>query len=83
MKIFNKILMASEGEVNMLKDGYMAHPDSYMDEAFLEAVFSDKMQKPGDVSDPSLGMYGIYITYYVREVPSGAVDLTDELYSSI
>ena len=68
---------------NMLKDGYMAHPDSYMDEAFLEAVFSDKMQKPGDVSDPSLGMYGIYITYYLREVPSGAVELTDELYSSI
>ena len=54
-----------------------------MDEAFLEAVFSDKMQNPGDVSDPSLGMYGIYITYYLREVPSGAVELTDELYSSI
>ncbi|MBR6525549.1 MAG: hypothetical protein IKT57_06225 [Clostridia bacterium] len=67
----------------MLRDGYMAHPDSYMDEAFLDAVFSEKMQKPGDVSDPSLGMYGIYITYYLREVPSGAVELTDELYSSI
>ena len=66
-----------------LAEGYMAHPESYMDEAFLEAVFSEKMQKPGDVSDPSLGMYGIYITYYLREIESGAVELTDELYASI
>ena len=66
-----------------LQQGYMAHPDSYMDEAFLDAVFSEKMQKPGDVSDPSLGMYGIYITYYLSDIESGAVELTEELYESI
>lgn len=68
---------------DMVKEGYMAHPDSYMDEAFLDAAFSDKVQKPGDVSDPSLGIYGIYIVYYLRESASGPVELTDELYASI
>ena len=68
---------------DMVAEGYMAHPDSLMDEPFLAAAFSEKMQKPGDVSDPSLGMYGIYIVYYLRDVESGAVELTDELYASL
>lgn len=66
-----------------LQEGYMVQPTSMMDDAFLEAVFSEKMQKPGDVSDPSVGMYGIYITYYLRDIPGGYVDLTDELYNEI
>ena len=66
-----------------LRNGYNAHPDSHMDGPFLEAAFSEKMVKPGDVSDPSLGMYGIYIVYYLRDVEGGPVELTDEIYTEI
>lgn len=65
------------------QEGYMVHKESFMDEAFLDAVFSEKMQQPGDVSEPSLGMYGIYITYFLRDIPSGTVELTDEIYGEI
>lgn len=70
---------------DLLKSGYEVHADtiSGWDPAFLSAAFSEKMQKPGDVSDPFVGIYGIYITNYLRDVPGGYVDLTDDIRTQI
>ncbi|MBQ4074308.1 MAG: peptidylprolyl isomerase [Clostridia bacterium] len=72
-----------ENEV-YLKEGYAVHKDSITyDPVFTAAAFSEKMQKPGDISDPVVSSFGIHILYYLRDIPSGAVELTDEIYAEI
>ncbi|MBQ9307499.1 MAG: peptidylprolyl isomerase [Clostridia bacterium] len=62
--------------------GYSVFSDSMMyDPAFVQAAFS--IDNIGDVSEPYVGMYGIYIVHYTRDVPSGPVELTDELRAEI
>ncbi|MBE5786094.1 MAG: hypothetical protein E7324_00975 [Clostridiales bacterium] len=41
------------------------------------------MLKPGDVSDPVVGSYGIHILYYLRDIPGGYVELDENIYSQI
>ena len=41
------------------------------------------MDKVGDVSEPVLGSYGVYLVQYLRDVPAGPVALTDELRASL
>ncbi len=68
----------------LLSEGYMVHLDSKLwDEAFIEAAFDDQMQKVGDVSAPSIGKFGIYIAYYLRDIPAGIVVLSEEEYNAI
>ena len=63
-------------------NGYSVYADSIMyDPAFVQAAFS--IDNIGDVSAPYVGMYGIYIVNYTRDVPSGAIELTDEIYASL
>ncbi len=63
-------------------EGYSVHMDSVVwDPAFVKAAFSVK--NVGDVSAPVLGSYGVYLVQYLRDVPSGAVELTDELRASL
>ena len=58
--------------------GYAVHADSILwDPAFTEGAM--KLEKVGDVSEPVLGSNGIHILYYLRDIPAGAVELTDEL----
>ena len=72
-----------ENEVN-LNNGYQVHPESVVwDPAFVEGAFSEKMQQPGDVSDPVIGSYGIHILYYLRDIPGGIVPLDTEIYDYI
>jgi len=72
-----------ENEV-YLKEGYAVHKDSITyDPVFTAAAFSEKMQKPGDISDPVVSSFGIHILYYLRDIPSGAVELTDDIYAEI
>lgn len=67
-----------------LKNGYAVHADSIMwDAAFTTGAFSEKMQAPGDVSDPVIGSYGIHILYYLRDIPAGPVELSDSIRSQI
>lgn len=59
-------------------EGYSVHQDSVIwDAAFVKAAFS--VEKVGDVSEPVVGSYGVHIVYYLRDVPSGAVELTDDI----
>lgn len=66
-----------------LADGYSVHKESMVwDPAFIEAAFSDKMQKVGDWSEPVIGTYGVHILYYLRDLPSGLImteDIRQEL----
>ena len=40
------------------------------------------LEKVGDVSNPIVGQYGVHILQYLRDVPGGAVELTDEMLKS-
>lgn len=63
-------------------NGYSVYADSTaFDPAFVQAAFS--IDNIGDVSAPYVGMYGIYIVHYTRDVPSGPVELTEELRASL
>ena len=67
-----------------LASGYEVHEQSIIyDPAFIAAAFSDKMQKPGDVSDPVVGTSGIHILYYLRDIPGGIVEMTEEIRAEI
>lgn len=67
-----------------LKEGYSVNKDSTIyDAAFTDGAFSEKMQKPGDVSDPVIGSYGIHILYYLRDIPEGYVELDDDIHEEI
>lgn len=67
-----------------LADGYEVHQDSVIwDPVFTAGAFSEKMQQPGDTSDPVIGSYGIHILHYLRDIPGGIVELTDEISAEI
>lgn len=77
---------AESGDDDFLKTGYEIHPDSVAvgwDNVFVDAVFSDKMTQPGAVSDPVVSSYGVQILYYLRDVPGGPVEMTDEIKAEI
>ena len=62
--------------------GYSVHKDSIMwDPVFTQAAFS--IDEIGKVSEPVLGSYGVHIVYYLRDVPAGAVELTDDMKASL
>lgn len=66
-----------------LNEGYPVHRDSVMyDPAFTSAAFSEKMQQPGDVSDPAVSSFGIHILKYLRDVPSGLI-MTDAIHDEL
>ena len=67
-----------------LAAGYEVHQDSVIwDPVFTSGAFSEKMQQPGDTSDPVIGSYGIHILHYLRDIPGGIVELTDEISAEI
>ena len=63
-------------------EGYSVHMDSIQwDPAFVKGAFS--VENIGDVSQPVVGSHGVHIVYYLRDVPGGAVELTDELAAQL
>ena len=59
-------------------EGYLVHEDSILwDPAFAKAAMA--LEKIGDISEPVLGQYGVHILQYLRDVPGGAVELTDDM----
>jgi hypothetical protein len=50
---------------------------------FVTAAFSPEMQKVGDLSLPVVSTKGVHILRYNRDVPSGPVELTDELKATL
>lgn len=65
-----------------LAEGYAVHRESIMwDPAFVEATFS--LDEVGQMSGPYVGEYGIYIVYYLRDVPAGPTPLGDDLRAQL
>lgn len=62
-----------------ITEGYTIHKDTLTnyDPAFLEAAL--ELKEVGDISDPILSSFGVHILYYLRDIPAGAVELTDEI----
>ena len=62
---------------NNLKNGYSVHPDSITyDTDFTQAAAA--LEKVGDISDPVVSQLGIHILKYLRDVPAGALEMSDE-----
>jgi len=60
------------------KEGYAVHENSIIwDPAFATAAM--KLEKVGDVSDPVISSYGVHILHYLRDIPGGAAELTDDM----
>ncbi len=71
-------------DVSTLAQGYQVHKDSVIwDPVFTAGAFSEKMQQPGDTSDPVIGSYGIHILHYLRDIPGGIAEMTDEISAEI
>lgn len=63
-------------------DGYKVHMDSVIyDPAFITAAFSTR--SVGEISQPTVGSYGVYVVYYLRDIPAGPVRLTDAVRSNL
>ncbi len=59
-------------------EGYKVHKDSIIwDPAFTAAAM--ELEKIGDVGKPVVGQNGVHILHYVKDVPGGPVELTDEM----
>lgn len=64
---------ADEG---MPAEGYYVHSQSpSYDSAFVDAAFS--VTEKGQLSNGYAGIYGVYMVYYLDDVPSGAVALDE------
>ena len=60
-----------------LKNGYPIHADSVIYDAnFTKAAAA--LEKVGDVSDPVISSFGIHILHYLRDIPAGAIEITEE-----
>lgn len=71
-----------EDETN-LAEGYAVHRESIIyDPQFIAAAFDERMNQPGDWSNPSVGDYGIYVVYYLRDI-SGGLIMTDDIHAEI
>ena len=58
--------------------GYPVHNDSILwDPAFRDAAMA--LEKVGDTSEPVVGQHGVHILHYLRDIPAGAAELTDEM----
>ena len=59
-------------------EGYMVHKDSILwDPTFTAAAMA--LEKVGDVSKPVVSQFGVHILQYLKDIPGGAVELTDEM----
>ena len=61
-------------------EGYPVHKDSIIyDTAFTKAAM--ELEKVGDVGKPFVSQFGVHILQYLRDIPAGAKELTDEMKS--
>ena len=65
-----------------LKNGYSIHPDSILyDSNFTRAAAA--LEKVGDISDPVISQFGIHILYYLRDIPAGPLEMSDDEKESL
>ncbi len=63
-------------------NGYAVHKESILyDPVFTQGAMA--LEKVGDISEPLLGTYGVHILHYTRDIPAGAVEMTEEIRSTL
>ena len=61
-----------------LAEGYHVHKDSTVfDSDFVKSAMA--LEKAGDISEPTVSQFGVHILQYLKDIPGGAKELTDEL----
>ena len=61
--------------------GYPVHSDSIIyDETFKNTAMA--LEKVGDISDPVVTQFGVHILNYLRDIPGGAAELTEDMKKS-
>lgn len=63
-------------------EGYHVHANSVVWEPEF-VTMAQTLEKIGDVSEPLVDGYGVQILYYMADVPSGAVEITEEIRNTI
>lgn len=64
--------------------GYQVHRDSVIwEDDFVAAAFSEEMAAPGCWSAPFASELGVHILYYLKDVPGGALELTEEMHDAL
>lgn len=83
-------LIAAYGEDSAFDDasfcetGYQVNPQSVLwEDAFVQAAFGDGMENPGDYSQPVVFGDNVHILYYLKDIPGGAMELTDALAAAL
>ena len=83
-------LIAAYGEDSAFDDasfyetGYQVNPQSVLwEDAFVQAAFGDGMKNPGDYSQPVVFGDNVHILYYLKDIPGGAMELTDALSAAL
>ena len=62
--------------------GYPIHAGSTSYESnFANAAMA--LQNVGDVSEPVISQFGVHLLHYVKDLPGGAVDYTDEIKETL
>ena len=65
-----------------LTNGYAVHADSIVwDSDFQKAAM--ELSNIGDISEPVVSGFGVHILKYQRDIPGGAVEMTDTIESEI
>ena len=65
-----------------LKNGYPVHAESILYYSPFTAAAAG-LEKIGDVSEPVVTQSGVHILYYLRDIPEGAVELTDAIWEEL
>lgn len=67
-------------DVTFAEGGYEVNRESVLfPEKFVEMCFGSEMEEPGDCSSAFVTENGIHVLYYLRDVPAGAIALTEEV----
>lgn len=76
-----ELMSTYSADTNTPAEGYYVHIQSGMyDSSFVDAAFSVK--EIGELSAPYAGQHGLYMVYYLADVPGGAVPL-EEIRASL
>lgn len=84
-----RMLMGEYGEDPFMtgdgaEEGYDVHPDSILFEPdMIAAAFNEDMKAPGCFTGPFVAAEGVTFLYYLYDIPSGPVELTDEIRDMI
>lgn len=69
---------------DFLKTGYQVHRDSVIwENEFIDAAFGTEMQEAGDYTHPLIFGDNVHILYYLKDVPDGPVELSEEISTAL